>query len=47
MLSGLETVALEAELGAAETKMGVTMNRIRKDYIRGTAHVRCFEIKPD
>ncbi|KAF7649691.1 hypothetical protein LDENG_00137530 [Lucifuga dentata] len=52
MLYGLETVALrkrqEAELEVAETKMlrfslGVTrMDRIRNEYIRGTAHVRCF-----
>ena len=38
----------EAELEVAETKMlrfslGLTrMDRIRNDYIRGTAHVRCF-----
>ncbi|KAK2920086.1 hypothetical protein Q8A73_002290 [Channa argus] len=52
MLFGLETVALkkrqEAELEVAELKMlrfslGVTrMDRIRNEYIRGTAHVRCF-----
>ena len=52
MLYGLETVALRkrqvAELEVAETKMlrfslGVTkMDRIRNEYIRGTAHVRCF-----
>ncbi|KAF7647062.1 hypothetical protein LDENG_00177990 [Lucifuga dentata] len=55
MLYGLETVALrkrqEAELEVAETKMlrfslGVTrMDRIRNEYIRGTAHVRCFGCK--
>ncbi|XP_016321114.1 uncharacterized protein LOC107672441 isoform X3 [Sinocyclocheilus anshuiensis] len=52
MLYGLETVALrkrqEEELEVAELKMlrfslGVTrMDRIRNEYIRGTAHVRCF-----
>ena len=52
MLYGLETVTLrkrqETELEVAETKMlrfslGVTkMDRIRNEYIRGTAHVRCF-----
>ena len=46
MLSGFETVALEAELEAADTKMGVTMERIKNDYIRGTA-CQMFEIKPD
>ena len=52
MLFGLETVPLrkrqEAELEVAEMKMlrfslGVTrMDRIRNEYIRGTAHVRGF-----
>ncbi|KAI5612237.1 hypothetical protein C0J50_0905, partial [Silurus asotus] len=52
MLYGLETVALskrqEAELEVAELKMlrfslGVTrMDKIRNEFIRGTAHVRCF-----
>lgn len=52
MLFGLETVSLrkrqEAELEVAEMKMlrfslGVTrMDRIRNEYIRGTAHVRGF-----
>ena len=52
MLYGLETLALrkrqETELEVAEMKMlrfslGVTrMDRIRNEYIRGTAHVRCF-----
>ncbi|KAM8853652.1 putative transposon-derived protein F52C9.6 [Synchiropus picturatus] len=52
MLYGLETVALrkrqEAGLKLAEMKMlsfslGVSsMDRIRKQYIRGTAHVRCL-----
>ncbi|XP_051793650.1 uncharacterized protein LOC127530564 [Acanthochromis polyacanthus] len=52
MLFGLETVSLrkrqEAELEVAELKMlrfslGVTrMDRIRNEYIRGTAHVRGF-----
>ena len=52
MLFGLETVGLkkrqEAELEVAEMKMlrfslGVTrMDRIRNEYIRGTAHVRGF-----
>ncbi|KAK2922282.1 hypothetical protein Q8A73_001767 [Channa argus] len=57
MLFGLETVALkkrqEAELEVAELKMlrfslGVTrMDRIRNEDIRGTAHVRCLEIKSE
>ncbi|KAI5609347.1 protein kinase C-binding protein NELL2-like [Silurus asotus] len=52
MLYGLETVALskrqEVELEVAELKMlrfslGVTrMDKIRNEFIRGTAHVRCF-----
>ncbi|CAF88817.1 unnamed protein product [Tetraodon nigroviridis] len=52
MLFGLETVPLrkrqETELEVAEMKMlrfslGVTrMDEIKKEYIRGTAHVRCF-----
>ncbi|KAI5625322.1 hypothetical protein C0J50_15181 [Silurus asotus] len=52
MLYGLETVALskrqEVELEVAELKMlrfslGVTrMNKIRNEFIRGTAHVGCF-----
>ncbi|KAI5628469.1 receptor tyrosine-protein kinase erbB-3 precursor [Silurus asotus] len=52
MLYGLETVALSkrqvAKLEVAELKMlrfslGVTtMNKIRNEFIRGTAHVRCF-----
>ena len=52
MLYGLETVVLrkgqEAELEVAEDKMlrlclGVTrMDKLRNEYIRGTAHVRCF-----
>ena len=52
MLFGLETVPLrkrqEAEMEVAEMKMlrfslGVTrMDRIRNEYIRGTAHVRGF-----
>ena len=52
MLFGLETVALrkgqEAELEVAEIKLlrfslGVTrLDRIRNEYIRGTAHVGCF-----
>ena len=52
MLYGSETVALrkrqEGELKLAKTKMsrfsmGVTRtDRIRKEYISGTAHVRCF-----
>ena len=52
MMFSLETVALrkrqEAELEAAEMKMlrfslGVTrMDRIRNEFIRGTAHVRRF-----
>ncbi|RJG11798.1 hypothetical protein D4A39_16960, partial [Alcanivorax profundi] len=55
MLYGLETVALrkrqEEELEVAELKMlrfslGVTrMDRIRNEYIRGTAHVRRFRDK--
>ncbi|KAF7651992.1 hypothetical protein LDENG_00102870 [Lucifuga dentata] len=43
MLYGLETVALrkrqEAELEVAETKM---LRFSLNEYIRGTAHVRCF-----
>ncbi|KAI5086740.1 hypothetical protein C0J45_2291, partial [Silurus meridionalis] len=52
MLYGLETVALskrqEVELEVAELKMlrfslGVTrMDKIRNEFIRGTAHVGCF-----
>ncbi|KAI5086583.1 butyrophilin-like protein 3 [Silurus meridionalis] len=52
MLYGLETVALskrqEVELEVAELKMlrfslGVTrMDKIRNEFIRGTAHVACF-----
>ncbi|KAI5615975.1 hypothetical protein C0J50_8706, partial [Silurus asotus] len=52
MLYGLETVSLskrqEVELEVAELKMlrfslGVTsMDKIRNEFIRGTAHVRCF-----
>ena len=52
MLCGLETVELrkrqEVELEVAENKMlrlslGMTrMDSIRNEYIRGTAHVRCF-----
>ncbi|KAI5608703.1 hypothetical protein C0J50_9541 [Silurus asotus] len=52
MLYGLETVALskrqEVELKVAELKMlrfslGVTtMDKIRNEFIRGTAHVGCF-----
>ena len=53
---GLETVAhwrktQETELEVAENEMlrfslGVTrMDRIRNEYIRGTAHVRCFADK--
>ena len=52
MLVGLETVALsqrqKAELEVAEVKMprfsaGMTrMDRITDEYIRGSAHVRCF-----
>ncbi|KAK3506633.1 hypothetical protein QTP70_011148 [Hemibagrus guttatus] len=52
MLYGLETVSLrkrqESELEVAELKMlrfslGVTrLDRIRNEYIRGTAHVGCF-----
>ena len=55
MLYGSEAVALrkrqETELEVAEIKMlrfslGMTrMDRIRYEYIRGTAHVRCFEDK--
>ena len=46
----VETVALrkrqEAKLEVAKVKMGVArMDRIRNEYIRGTAHVRCFEEK--
>ena len=52
---GLETMVLrkrqEAELEVAEVKMlrfslGVTrMDRIRNEYIRGTARIRYFEQK--
>ena len=48
MLYGSETVALrrrqEAELEVERLKCsGVTwLDRIRNEYIRGTAHVRCF-----
>ncbi|XP_048056909.1 uncharacterized protein LOC125274573 [Megalobrama amblycephala] len=52
ILYGLKTVALrkrqEEDIEVAELKMlrfslGVTrMDRIRNEYIRGTAHVRCF-----
>ena len=52
LLYGLETVALrkrqEAEMEVAEVKMlmsclGVMwMDRIRNDYVRGTAHIQCF-----
>ncbi|KAK3529945.1 hypothetical protein QTP86_009331 [Hemibagrus guttatus] len=55
MLYGLETVSLrktqESELEVAELKMlrfslGVTrLDRIRNEYIRGTAHVGCLDDK--
>ena len=46
MLYGLETVALtkrqEAEMEVAELKMLPRMNKIRNEYIRGTAQVGRF-----